>query len=210
MGAVTAIFTASTTSVNCIVCDSAFSSLSLLINEYVNRSFPLIPQWMIDLTKRSVSETVYTRAGFHIDEINPIESSKLCGGIPAFFCHAVNDTFISPNHCKQLFSSYAGEKEMIMFDGDHNSKRPYHVLQVISLFFFDKLKVESIEELSIEFDLNNNKVKNKKNIEKKKTFSEKDTDDVEVVDNENYIYETVKSIKSGITMGSRFNTDNNV
>lgn len=207
MGAVTAIFTASTTLVDCIVCDSAFSSLSLLINEYVSKSFPLIPQWMINLTKRSVSEIVYKKAGFYIDEINPIESSKLCDGIPAFFCHAVNDTFISPNHCKQLFSSYTGEKEMIMFDGDHNSKRPYHVLQVISLFFFDKLKVESIEELSNEFDLNNKK--NKK-IQKKESFSEKDTDDVEVVENENYIYETVKSIKSGITMGSRFNTDNNI
>ena len=44
-----------------------------------------------------------------------------------------------------------------MFEGEHNEKRPLHILQVISLFFYNHLKVENIVEISLAYD------KNKKN-----------------------------------------------
>lgn len=193
MGAVTALFTAANSpiSISAIVVDSAFSSLTTLIDEYVHKSFPLVPQFMVNIVKKIVSDIIYKKVGFHINAINPIEVVEKCSSVPAFFCHAVNDTFIKNEHCKALFSKYTGEKEMIMFDGDHNSKRPYHVLQVISLFFYDRLGGDNLDELSELCDNNG-----------KKSFSDKDTDDV---DNENYVYSSVKLIKAGVNM---FNTNN--
>jgi hypothetical protein len=34
-----------------------------------------------------------------------------------------------------LYKIYGGQKEIVMFEGEHNEKRPLHILQVISLFF---------------------------------------------------------------------------
>ena len=64
-----------------------------------------------------------------------------------------------------------------MFDGNHNSKRPIHVLQIIALFFFDKLKVDSIHTLNEIYD--NNLI----------------SDDDDVVNEEDNKYSSVNSIK---------------
>jgi hypothetical protein len=49
---------------------------------------------------------------------------------PAFFGHALNDSFVKAHHTRRLHEAYAGEKEIMLFndkDGeicDHNSPRP--------------------------------------------------------------------------------------
>ena len=42
-----------------------------------------------------------------------------------------------------------------MFEGEHNEKRPLHILQIISLFFYNNLKVENIVEISLAYDKKN-------------------------------------------------------
>ena len=43
--------------------------------------------------------------------------------IPALFCHAKNDIFVNEHHCRDLYEGYAGEKNAIYVDGNHNSSR---------------------------------------------------------------------------------------
>ena len=66
MGAVTALFTAANSpiSISAIVVDSAFSSLTTLIDEYVHKSFPLVPQFMVNIVKKIVSDIIYKKVGF--------------------------------------------------------------------------------------------------------------------------------------------------
>lgn len=46
------------------------------------------------------------------------------GFIPAMFIAGKSDTFIKPEHTKQLFDAYQGDKNMVLVDGDHNTYRP--------------------------------------------------------------------------------------
>ena len=196
MGAATAILTTAklSTSINCIVCDSPFSSLDKLINEYVKKAIPLLPLFAINGLKKIVSNIIYDKVGFNIEDINPLESITEYEGISSLFCHALNDDLISNEHSKELYERYKGNKEIIMFDGNHNSKRPYHVLQVISLFFYEHLNVEHLEEMSLLTDNNNNKVQLSTIENDDMMTMDISENDEHGVDNENYIYTSVKSI----------------
>jgi len=44
--------------------------------------------------------------------------------IPALFATAIDDDFVMPSHTKRLHAAYAGEKELITFEGDHKTARP--------------------------------------------------------------------------------------
>ena len=138
--------------IDCLVLDSAFSNLQTLMDEAVEK-IVYLPKIIVDLLKNKVSEIILDKAGFHIEDINPELASYEIKTVPALFLHALNDTFINKNHTEKLYNAYNGEKQIIMFDGDHNSKRPVHVLQMISLFFYDKLKCENVKEMSDDFDL---------------------------------------------------------
>ena len=58
MGAVTALFTAANSPIpiSAIVVDSAFSSLTTLIDEYVHKTFPLVPQFMVNIVKNVLAK----------------------------------------------------------------------------------------------------------------------------------------------------------
>ena len=95
------------------------------------------------------------KANFRIEEIEPIKNLEKCCTIPILFCHGLDDSFINNHHCKDLFKAYGGKKEIVMFEGEHNEKRPLHILQIISLFFYNNLKVENIVEISLAYDKKN-------------------------------------------------------
>ena len=157
MGAVTAILCAKEFDkrdiISCIVSDSAFASLSKLIDEFVSKVI-VLPQFFIDILKNQVGNIIEKKANFRIEKIEPIDNMETIKNIPILFCHGLHDTFINNHHCNDLYKAYGGQKEIVMFEGEHNEKRPLHILQVISLFFYNHLKVENIVEISLAYDKN--------------------------------------------------------
>ena len=158
MGAVTAILCAKELDykyvISCVVSDSAFSSLSQLIDEFVEKVVSL-PQFLVNIMKKNVGDIIEKKANFRIEEIEPIKNLEKCNTIPILFCHGLDDTFINSHHCNDLYKKYGGKKEIVMFEGEHNEKRPLHILQIISLFFYNHLKVENIVEISLAYDKKN-------------------------------------------------------
>ena len=127
-----------------------------------------------------------------IEKIEPIKDAELCYNIPVLFCHGIDDDFVKKEHSKDLYEKYSGPKEIIMFEGGHNSKRPIHVLQIISLFFYDKLKVDNLNALNEEYD---------NNLIKDDDYNEDDD-----VGNEEYKYSSVNSIDVKCDIQSYFDT----
>ncbi|CAN1336422.1 Uncharacterized protein YqkD [Linum perenne] len=112
MGAVTSIlYGAEDPSIAGMVLDSAFSNLFDLMME-------LVDVYKIRLPKFTVAPKSF---------------------IPALFGHASDDKFIQSHHSDIIFKSYAGDKNMIKFDGDHNSSRPQFYYDSVSIFFFNIL-----------------------------------------------------------------------
>jgi fermentation-respiration switch protein FrsA (DUF1100 family) len=179
MGGVTAILCAKeldkTNDISCIVSDSAFSSLNILIDEFVSKVI-VLPQFFVDILKTQVGNIIEKKANFRIEKIEPIENLENCKNIPILFCHGLHDTFINNHHCDDLYKAYGGEKEIVMFEGEHNEKRPLHILQVISLFFYKHLKVENIVEISLAYD----KKKQNNNMNTiTSLYDDEDTNDIE-------------------------------
>ena len=61
--------------------------------------------------------------------------------IPALFAHATEDAFITISHSEKLHAAYAGDKNLIRFEGDHNSRRPKFFYSSVSVFFHNTLQV---------------------------------------------------------------------
>ncbi|KAL5063253.1 hypothetical protein RYX36_024990, partial [Vicia faba] len=76
--------------------------------------------------------------------------------IPVLFGHASDDKFIQPHHSDLISESYAGDKNIIKFDGDHNSSRPQFFYDSVSIFFYNVLRppqVSIAEKLEKYYDL---------------------------------------------------------
>ncbi|KAL5102335.1 hypothetical protein RYX36_006662 [Vicia faba] len=76
--------------------------------------------------------------------------------IPVLFGHASDDKFIQPHHSDPISESYAGDKNIIKFDGDHNSSRPQFFYDSVSIFFYNVLRppqVSIAEKLEKYYDL---------------------------------------------------------
>ena len=64
--------------------------------------------------------------------------------IPALFATGEQDDFIKPHHTQALHDAYAGDKNLIKFEGDHNSSRPEFFLNSAVIFFTNTLQVEAL------------------------------------------------------------------
>merc|ERR1719446_1744509 len=64
--------------------------------------------------------------------------------IPALFTAAYNDRFILPHHAKKLYEAYAGDKNFVMIEGDHNSARSKFFMDSVAIFFFNTLKCDEL------------------------------------------------------------------
>ncbi|KAL5052785.1 hypothetical protein RYX36_033467, partial [Vicia faba] len=76
--------------------------------------------------------------------------------IHVLFGHASDDKFIQPHHSDLISESYAGDKNIIKFDGDHNSSRPQFFYDSVSIFFYNVLRppqVSIAEKLEKYYDL---------------------------------------------------------
>ena len=171
MGAVTAIMYGDRDpSIAGMVLDSAFASLKELIEELVKERVNL-PNFILNQATKLVKSTIMKKAKFNLDEIEPKIYAERCF-IPALFCHANNDNFVDKHHCKDLYDIYAGDKNVIYVDGNHNSARPRYFRDSASIFFFNTLQCERMKEISDDYngfkhvivENEDNKISNNNNI----------------------------------------------
>lgn len=62
-----------------------------------------------------------------------------------FLCmsgHADGDTFINKRHSVLLHEAYAGDKNLITFEGDHNALRPTFFYTSVLIFFHNVLRMK--------------------------------------------------------------------
>ena len=166
MGAVTAIMYGDRDpSIAGMVLDSAFASLKELIEELVKERVSL-PNFILNQATKLVKSTIMKKAKFNLDDIEPKEYAVKCF-IPALFCHAKNDTFVNEHHCKDLYDVYAGEKNVMYVEGNHNSSRPSYfkdsAANVISAVLFNLVNQDINDNKNNEQNIINNDINNHMN-----------------------------------------------
>ncbi|KAG6575023.1 hypothetical protein SDJN03_25662, partial [Cucurbita argyrosperma subsp. sororia] len=113
MGAVTSLmYGAENPSIAGMVLDSPFSDLVELMME-------LVETYKFRLPKFTVAKSCF---------------------VPVLIGHAIDDDFIRPHHSDQIHDAYVGDKNIIKFDGDHNSPRPQFYFDSINIFFHNVLQ----------------------------------------------------------------------
>ncbi|EGR33879.1 hypothetical protein IMG5_033680, partial [Ichthyophthirius multifiliis] len=142
MGAVTSLMHSDRDpSIAGIVLDSPFSSLKKLAQDLCEQYSKKIPKFLVSVALSYIKNKIQSKAKFDINNLNPLENNVSKAFIPAFFVAAQDDTFIYPEHTKQLYEAYAGDKNLKIVEGDHNSSRPEFLLDSISIFFYNTLQV---------------------------------------------------------------------
>jgi pimeloyl-ACP methyl ester carboxylesterase len=138
MGAVTSLLHGDRDpSIAAMVLDSPFSSLRTLAEE-LTRNYVKIPKLILSGAISLIRKTVKSKAGFDINDLNPLDHVTQCF-IPSLFVAGNEDTFIQPHHARELYERYAGDKNISIVDGDHNSIRPKFLLDSIAIFFYNTL-----------------------------------------------------------------------
>ncbi|XP_021637703.1 uncharacterized protein LOC110633416 isoform X2 [Hevea brasiliensis] len=139
MGAVTCLlYGAEDPSIAGMVLDSAFSNLFDLMMELVDVYKIRLPKFTVKMAVQYMRRVIQKKAKFDIMDLNCLKVAPKTF-IPALFGHASEDKFIQSHHSDLIFKSYAGDKNMIKFDGDHNSSRPQFYYDSVSIFFFNVL-----------------------------------------------------------------------
>ena len=173
MGAVTAIMYGDRDpSIAGMVLDSAFASLKELIEELVKDRVKL-PDFILNQATKLVKNTINKKAKFNLDEIEPKKYAVRCF-IPALFCHAKDDTFVNQHHCKDLSDVYAGDKNVVYVEGNHNSARPRYFKDSAAIFFYNTLQCERIKEISDDYNGFKHVVNENENIEENKDIKEEE------------------------------------
>lgn len=140
MGAVTSLmYGAEDPSIAGMVLDSPFSDLVDLMMELVGTyKFPL-PKFTVKFAIQYMRKSIQKKAKFDIMDLNTIKVAKSCF-VPVLFGHAIDDDFIRPHHSQSIFEAYMGDKNIIKFEGDHNSPRPQFYFDSINIFFHNVLQ----------------------------------------------------------------------
>lgn len=145
MGASTALLHADRDpSIAGLVLDSPFSDLKVLCEELVDGyTNSRVPRWVTAIALQMVRSSISTHANFDIYDLAPVRHVSQ-SFIPALFTAAYNDHFIQPHHAKELHAAYAGDKNFIMVEGDHNTSRSKFFMDSVSIFFFNTLQCEML------------------------------------------------------------------
>ncbi|KAL6593802.1 hypothetical protein ACP70R_048703 [Stipagrostis hirtigluma subsp. patula] len=146
MGAVTSLmYGAEDPSIAGMVLDSPFSNLVDLMMELVDTYKYPLPKFTVKLAIQHMRKIVKKKASFDIMDLDTIQVAKRCF-VPALFGHATEDDFILPHHSDKIYESYVGDKNIIKFDGDHNSPRPQFYFDSITIFFHNVLNPPDVPE----------------------------------------------------------------
>ncbi|RDX89022.1 hypothetical protein CR513_29303, partial [Mucuna pruriens] len=161
MGAVTSLlYGAEDPSIAGMVLDSAFSNLYDLIMELVDVYKIRLPKFTVKMAVQYMRRVIEKKAKFDIMNLNCFLVAPKTF-IPVLFGHASDDKFIQPHHSDLISESYAGDKNVIKFDGDHNSSRPQFFYDSVSIFFYNVLRPPNIprtHKLEKYYDLGNLKL----------------------------------------------------
>ncbi|XP_009775161.1 uncharacterized protein LOC107827539 isoform X1 [Nicotiana tabacum] len=153
MGAVTSLmYGAKDPSIAGMVLDSPFSDLVDLMMELVDTYKIRLPKFTVKFAIQYMRRAVLKKAKFDITELNTIKVAKSCF-VPVLLGHAVDDDFIQPHHSDRVFEAYMGDKNIIKFEGDHNSPRPQFYFDSISIFFNNVLQPPEDEAGGAFFDM---------------------------------------------------------
>jgi len=145
MGAATALLYAHRDpSIAGMILDSSFADMYQLCREMVRfaeKQGWRVPGVLMAGAIRVLRNSVMSRVkGFDIYKLKPIALVDRAF-IPALFVHGRSDDFILPAHSEQLHKAYAGEAEIMMVEGDHNSPRPTYVKDSAAIFLKTALRV---------------------------------------------------------------------
>jgi len=147
MGAVTALMHADRdSSISAMCVDSPFSSLHSLVIELSQSEHMAIhvPTWLLEMVLSVVRSRVKTLAHFDLDDLVPLNHVKR-SSVPALFVHGREDSFILPTHSQELFDAYAGDAEMLLITGDHNSERGQDCVERVVNFFSRSFKHDVVD-----------------------------------------------------------------
>ncbi|KAI3524047.1 hypothetical protein L1887_02661 [Cichorium endivia] len=140
MGAVTSLmYGAEDPSIAGMVLDSPFSDLVDLMMELVDTYKIRLPKFTVKFAIQYMRRAILKKAKFDIVELNTIKVAK-SSFVPVLFGHAIDDDFIHPHHSDRIFEAYMGDKNIIKFEGDHNSPRPQFYFDSINIFFHNVLQ----------------------------------------------------------------------
>ena len=144
MGAATALMHGDRDpSIACMILDSSFADLTQLCEEMVEKGKDQgihVPSFVVAMAIRMLQSSVKKQAGFNLKLISPISHADKCF-IPALFVAGEHDDFINKRHSQQIYDRYAGDKNLIVVEGDHNSPRPKFMFDSVSIFLQTCLQI---------------------------------------------------------------------
>lgn len=157
MGAATSLmFGDRDPSIACMILDSPFADLTQLCEEMVEKAREqgvIVPGIVVSLAIRMIQSSVKKQAGFNIKHISPIAHADKCF-IPALFVAGEHDDFIKKHHSEDLHAKYAGDKNLIIVEGDHNSPRPKFMFDSASIFLQTCLQIPNDWALNVPPSMN--------------------------------------------------------
>ena len=157
MGAATALMHGDRDpSIACMILDSSFADLTQLAIEMVEKGREqgiVVPQFVVNIAIRMIRNSVKKSANFDIKHISPVAHADKCF-IPALFVAGEHDDFINPHHSQQIHDRYAGDKNIILVEGDHNSPRPKFMFDSASIFLQTCLQIPQSWNLNVHPGMN--------------------------------------------------------
>lgn len=143
-------------SIACMILDSSFADLTQLASEMVEKGREqgiVVPQFVVNIAIRMIRNSIKKNANFDIKHISPIAHADKCF-IPALFVAGEHDDFINPKHSRQIHDRYAGDKNIILVEGDHNSPRPKFMFDSASIFLQTCLQIPQSWNLNVHPGMN--------------------------------------------------------
>jgi len=157
MGAATSLmFGDRDPSIACMILDSPFADLTQLAEEMVEKGRDqgiVVPTFVVSMALRMITGSVKKQAGVNIKNISPISHADKCF-IPAFFVAGEHDDFIKKHHAEAIYKKYAGDKNIIIVEGDHNSPRPKFMFDSASIFLQTCLQIPNSWALPVPPSMN--------------------------------------------------------
>jgi len=157
MGAATSLmFGDRDPSIACMILDSPFADLTQLAEEMVEKGRDqgiVVPNFVVSVALRMISGSVKKQANVNIKNISPIAHADKCF-IPALFVAGEHDDFIKKHHAEAIYERYAGDKNIIIVEGDHNSPRPKFMFDSASIFLQTCLQIPNSWALPVPPSMN--------------------------------------------------------
>jgi pimeloyl-ACP methyl ester carboxylesterase len=157
MGASTSLmFGSRDPSIACMILDSPFADLTQLAEEMVEKGRDqgiVVPTFVVSMALRMITGSVKKQANVNIKNISPIAHADKCF-IPAFFVAGEHDDFIKKHHAEAIYEKYAGDKNIIIVEGDHNSPRPKFMFDSASIFLQTCLQIPNSWALPVPPSMN--------------------------------------------------------